>query len=1662
MAAATANMSTLLLSEVQNLCAEARRKHPDIKEAAERVIIILRGIQTTDTERIALELAQHEEVVKPFLLACKQTNHPKLVSIAMQCLQQLVSGKAIAAGSVRETLAALSAISNQGVDVQVKILQMVLPLVTIYEDTVYGETLVDALLLGFSLQRSRDPIVNNTAAAILRQVVVAVFDRVVAEDRLLSEEEENDKGDKDDMSKRCAKDAYFVLQDLCLLASGDSDPIFVRVEDSSKVDKGLVLELIESVLTNHSVVLARHSTLAQILRERLSPFIVNFFAEPASFPLAVRCARVLRLFVHELHKDLVPECEMFLGILARLGGQSSEFPKFYRVLAMECVAGIVQDGKLLRQLYSQYDGQQKQVDCHAILDLLSAVNNVATERLDLTVAKTDKSSAGSNAIGAQNSQMRLEMHKLLDKQDPPAAVPDTYLFYLSFQAATGLIEGLSSYLLPIYTTRISDEGSCRVPIPSKTGRFGLLVKEESQVEVVGSCSQGTDRDNGLAAVQDMVTQSWPIMLSALTFYMGVNVDNQMYKQAIKSTQRLTSICGVLELEDGRDAALALFCRYSLPYTRGDGDSSSGLLLHSRHIQCLRTLISAVQYLAPLLSESVWYSVLTTVQQVEELLYQQTRGIGSSGSGAAGNSAAAANNNDERRTSVSSAKTATVTATDGDNILYSKFSDIVLIREDTAMMLATAAAVSSDLNHELAKALRALCCLGADISGVPLCGSKQETALITGWKRVNAVLDRPTFAIEHLRGLAIANISLMVAASASNDGAWSIFLNHLLRTACFVDTPASVRNQACLAIADIVLAAMDEVGKDDDISAAQQQTVLLPLSKMANGINKSQAFNQLAEAQRVAVDTLHRLLQASDHPVVHAWEVVFDIIQSIVDGSTAVTGKLVRSVFPCLQLVCTEYLADLSSPCVRRCIESLAQFARQRQDLNIALTSIGQAWAVCDFFQATANNTNATSDAREMLVSTRLSSNQQSGVAEIVKEWWTMELGDMNDSFTRSILWMVLLESLAQLGHDSRHEVRLGAIQTLFRTLDMHGNLFKRWDWDGIMWAIVLPLTESFIRRRSRVLGTANSTLLENEEGVAAAAEDASRLADKSGVAAEDPVRLLRKQWDEMAATALFGSAKVWEGKESGIWEIGEVDRAWQEMWQLVISLFAESALSSEGVSAALSSAKALAGAAAESSGNEAKWRTAWDSWHEMGRRMLVAGTETEGKEKDSDVISEKELCSMLALSQPLLQQIKQQTKVTKADIESILGLIRQVLMHAVNIACPLKTTARSKDYVDISKVQQKVLETIQHLVDLSQAGETSWLSLLLEELTMLSVLPYASSGTSKCGFAVVERAQTMYGCFPEQQVPNFVALSSVALDNVGQMLTKQQQHQDDGSCGEWVNGAGWQGAIVSMGLHLVQPLGKPKPKQKQTEKPAAAQWLIATVALVSVRKTDGAVWEEAIGKVLTMALGETELDEETKIQVIDAIAEGSVCNVCLAANRSKMYWQTMVEMFEQGAVAGMTTVDHKSRGKKKVALCCFGWLLRLSSSASVREQAPAATNGDQVTKGEEKQKLLPGWVAETAAPALVIASQRLMKTAVEDSMLLGSQCPLPLAHIQLLRFAVEGLSGLQCREGALGAKDEGPAAHVGMLYNGLVDLLSIGDRVLVQLAQNCLRRIARA
>ena len=123
---------------------------------------------------------------------------------------------------------------------------------------------------------------------------------------------------------------------------------------------------------------------------------------------------------------------------------------------------------------------------------------------------------------------------------------------------------------------------------------------------------------------------------------------------------------------------------------------------------------------------------------------------------------------------------------------------------------------------------------------------------------------------------------------------------------------------------------------------------------------------------MALDALFKILETNGHSFVTGWEQIFDILrtacpsplafappspappsplESISEGqlssrrsptafdfgSGSRSPVLVRTSFPSLQLICTDFLEGLTIDELRVCISTLAEFGKQGDDVNVALT-----------------------------------------------------------------------------------------------------------------------------------------------------------------------------------------------------------------------------------------------------------------------------------------------------------------------------------------------------------------------------------------------------------------------------------------------------------------------------------------------------------------------------------------------------------------------------------------------------------------------------------------------------------------------------------------------------------------------------------------------------
>ncbi len=285
-------------------------------------------------------------------------------------------------------------------------------------------------------------------------------------------------------------------------------------------------------------------------------------------------------------------------------------------------------------------------------------------------------------------------------------------------------------------------------------------------------------------------------------------------------------------------------------------------------------------------------------------------------------------------------------------------------------------------------------------------------------------------------------------------AWNPVTSHLLGVLSDTSAPSAIRRQAAEVLDEVLVLVPRALLSSSAMSADVQQRIFDVLARQAllDVEADPRTTTIVVEIRRVALESLHTILQSAGHSLVTGWETIFEMLGGTCEPPTPSQGTnspgqakspkglsidttrsvhaapsskaasvLVRIAFQSLTLVC-ESLESLRPEQLRLCIKTLGQFGRQ-QDTNIALTAAESLlWSVSDSIQA------KRSDAEQEPI--------------------------------YSSLWTSLMLELTGLCSDARHEVRYGAIQTLFRTLQLYGATLSLETWNECVWKVILPLLDA--------------------------------------------------------------------------------------------------------------------------------------------------------------------------------------------------------------------------------------------------------------------------------------------------------------------------------------------------------------------------------------------------------------------------------------------------------------------------------------------------------------------------------------------------------------------------------------------------------------------------
>jgi len=292
----------------------------------------------------------------------------------------------------------------------------------------------------------------------------------------------------------------------------------------------------------------------------------------------------------------------------------------------------------------------------------------------------------------------------------------------------------------------------------------------------------------------------------------------------------------------------------------------------------------------------------------------------------------------------------------------------------------------------------------------------------------------SFGLSKLRLVASLNLSRLASKDASVG--WTVITEHLLGVARHATASSVIRTDAAVALGELLSGAM-RVGQGGFVQHQVFDVLVLQVHPDPVSTNLATDY----EIRAAGFKTLNQILESSGHSLQVGWGTIFDMLKGVckneakqeavpdtpnINRPTALFSKgdanLVRIAFPSLTLICTDFLTALDSDSMRQCIACLGYFGRQREDVNITLAAIGLLWNVSDAVQGTSKD-----------------------------------------------LWLYLLCEVLDLGQDSRLDVRSGAMQTLFRCIELYGSTLSDELWDEVFWKIIFPLLDSTPGDESQVL-----------------------------------------------------------------------------------------------------------------------------------------------------------------------------------------------------------------------------------------------------------------------------------------------------------------------------------------------------------------------------------------------------------------------------------------------------------------------------------------------------------------------------------------------------------------------------------------------------------------
>nr|XP_022914726.1 protein MON2 homolog isoform X1 [Onthophagus taurus] len=1578
-----------LQNDFKMLSVETKKKYPQIKESCEEAIVKLRNANSTPQQPLYYIINQ---VMYPLVQGC-ESKDVKIIKCCLQIIQRLIKQQVVDPKGARYITDTLWTLMESGIE-EVKVLQSVTLLLTT-NTVVHGETLAKTLVLCFRLHFAKNSTTINTAGATVRQLVSLVFERVVAEDEQLSKSNNSNQPRQVNLEELktpsgvppkglppCAADAYLLFQDLVQLVNADQPYWLIGMTEMTRT---FGLELLESVLTQFSKVFFKNAEFGFLLKERVCALVIKLFSPnikyrstvPANvqsatpfdkpyFPISMRLLRVVSILIQRYHVLLVTECEIFLSLIVKF--LDPDKPTWQRSLALEVLHKMTVQPELLNSFCECYD-----IKKHTTSIFQDIVNSLGAYVQSLFVAPQIHMTSSVPITQGQHPTFNLPSGPGVSP--PPGFLSRNVWLPIVITFATGQTK-------PIYLEMLD-----KIEPPTIPDGYGISVAYGCLLEIVRSLhitivpQPLPDEDNPPQQTPNtadrelhtqLINSSWCGLLAALSPLIEASTDEAVTESILKCVQTYASLCGLLELPTARDAFITAICKASLPphyaltilntitpninlRQRSDSDvsgqftTSYGEVDYRQQVVAVGTPLptSAVPAGASQGPVMLTAKNLQAMRALLSLAHCHGSILGSSWhlvlttlqhlvwilglKPSTGGSLKAAKN-----------------LIEPSAVISSVMADLPVLSAMLSRLFESSQYLDDVALHHL---INALCKLSQE--AMELASTNREPSL---------------FAVAKLLETGLVNMKRIEVL-------WCPLTNHLLEV-CH-HPHIRMREWGVEAITYLVKAALHFKHSVPLRDNQKLQTLLLgPLAELSN--------IRQADVRQRQLECVLQILHGAGETLSHGWSLVLGIIGAVSDHQGE---NLIKIAFQCLQLVITDFLPVMPWRYLPLCVNTVAKFGSQTQELNISLTAVGLMWNISDYFHQ-----------------------NQAKLSQTLTEDTTVlpEFpGTINmPSFDK--LWMCLYARLGELCVDPRPAVRKSAGQTLFSTISAHGNLLKQGTWQAVVWQVLFPLLE-----KVKTLSTTAS----------------SEKVDAGGnILIHHTRNTAQKQWAETQVLTLSGVARVFNTKRQLLQALGDFPRA----WSILLEFIENAALSknNEVSFAALKSfQEVLYGNKSQTkenklNGNDDIWTVGWKVWLKIGTEIYIPSE----KEINDDVYipNQAYLTALVQIFPNIFQCIK-----TNFNIDDLRQLCK-VLNNIVNV--PMYSDNSQYLLANTSEFSLSILhDGVLHAVDLIQKE-----ALARNNYKMIADIlkQYLAFSKFICNPPSHKIESKHVKISPEWIVMNYIPFGEKALTMAVKLYEKTADNVDiiDNNI------------LHEMILALHVPLSMKYNCISNSSWKLATNSLITVLKVgLPVARCNGnrfhSMWKqlaETLNEFLfpkTCPPSDRGLDEFVSDETSDCQLIELLCTQVLPYSSSipKDFILKVVVLLNKGSIHSATNSNIDSETeltlREEFAKTCFETLLQFSLIDD-DSQALVMTADENST----------GVAGRLAVTALLHRFQEVLKKFVDDEKHSG-KCPLPRYRLSEVSFVLKAVTTLiiSMKKASIGKEDMASWEQLINIYPYLVE-----------------------